>query len=106
MKLIDAFRLGFVLQHYKGEIVYSGTTTTTDELIEIRVHKGFKESETGGAREPIRESVYLPIDTLIDTETMDLILYVRYTDDIALSLSSAGVAPITPDDIKNTRFKR
>ena len=104
MKLIDAFRLGFVLQHYKGEIVYSGTTT--DELIEIRVHKGFRESETGGAREPIRESVYLPIDTLIDTETMDLILYVRYTDDIALSLSSAGVAPITPDDIKNTRFKR
>ena len=87
-------------------MVYSGVTTITDELIEIRVHKGFKEREIGEDREPIRESVYLPIDTLIDTETMDLILYVRYTDDIALSLSSAGVAPITPDDIKNTRFKR
>lgn len=106
MKLIDAFRLGFVLRQYRGEMVYSGVTTITDELIEIRVHKGFKEREIGEDREPIRESVYLPIDTLIDTETMDLILYVRYTDDIALSLSSAGVAPITPDDIKNTRFKR
>ncbi|QFR59740.1 hypothetical protein VBApiPXC38_54 [Acinetobacter phage VB_ApiP_XC38] len=102
MKLIDAFKLGFVLRRYKDCTVYSGLTTANDELIKVRVHAGFKE----GTREPIREEFFLPIDTEIDNEIMELVLYVRFTEDIANSLSLVGVAPITADNIKNTRFKR
>lgn len=102
MKLIDAFRLGFVLRRYKDCMVYSGLTTVNDELIRVKVNAGIKE----GTREPIREDFFLPIDTEIDNEIMELVLYVRFTEDIANSLSLVGVAPITTDNIKNTRFKR
>lgn len=101
MKLIDTFNLGFVLRKYNDDIVVSGLTRATEETIDIVVHKGFN-----GTSDPIRERISLPIDVEFNSKTMDLIMYLNYSEDLANSLKLVGVAPITAENIRKTRFKQ